>query len=826
MTALRCLLLLAIVLSAIACDVAEPLDPVGTCDSVAFPASSPVTHGRAEIARALADTGGRAITHVYVDDQGCGAPLVSRAGVTLSDKPESFVIVADGNGTSVVGRDEVGAMYGALELAERLRGGLAVPPAQPIVASPAMPIRAANLFLPIPAADEKSWWFLDEGFWREYLDMLARARLNILDMHGMFAYDTALFPNALLYFASSESFPDVGVAHADRKRNLAMLEKVVSMASARGIKTGLMTYRTDLSIDGVQPAPALGDDQVVQYTREATADLARHVPTLWRFGFRIWESMHDASFYPDSVIAGLKDAGTNIGLYTRSWGVTKSSMLDLADAVDGDLLCEVKYNGEQLGSPYVITGGRMGPEAWSNFSFEDYLDPPEPYTFVFQIRSGGTHRMFRHASYTRIRRAVAGAMLGAAQGISLEAPHAFFPARDTYHAVAGDRFSPWTFRRDELQYLMFGRLAYDLDTPDTVFQQALRERTGTDAFWAPLQAASDVVPWIQTAHTCGPDQRHFAPDLEWAGTVGYWASPADTVYPNSPCPTNYHGPLDTLAVASPIEAAQDLIAGKGTSRVSPIEVAREVLYDAALARAAAAVPYDPSNVEARDFARECSALADFGEYFGHKLRAATALAVYGGSGAADYLAAARSETALADAAWTALAADTAYIAPFLEMMKMVLIGFPTYHWSMMVPHLAEDPASIDQYVAEAGPHLPSSPPSLPPAATFLDSTRPAGPGLASLVAEEPVDGKQWVMATLIHDLPESARVRLWWKEFSGLTDWNVTDAVRLDDHTFLASADKEDASGFFAIEIEGGPGASYRYPDSTQGAPYVAVPPE
>jgi hypothetical protein len=816
----------AVVAATGACSVSEPVSPLGTCAAVTFADSSPVAHGRAEVDRALADAGQSTPVHLYLADAGCGVPLLSRARIQLSAAAESFAIFADPSGTVVVGRDEVGAMYGALEVAERLRGGDAVPPAQPIVRTPAMPIRAGNLFLPIPAAGETTWWFLDEGFWREYLDMLARGRFNILDMHGMFGFATSLFPNALLYFGTSKSFPDVGVSLADRERNLAMLKRVVDMASARGIKTGLMTYRSDLTVDGVTPGPVLTDAELATYTREATTDLAVHVPTLWRFGFRIWESTHDASFYPDTIIAGLKDSGTKIGVYSRSWGVGKGSMIDVLDAAGGDLIVEVKYNGEQLGPPYVVTGGMMSQKAWWNFSYADYLDPPAPYTFVFQIRSGGTHRMLRHASYDRIKRAVKGALLGSSQGISFEAPHAFFPARDDYHVSPDDRFSPWTFRRDELMYLMFGRLSYDFDTPDTVFRQALRERTGTDAFWAPLQAASDVVPWIQSVHMCGPDQRHFAPDLEWAGTVGYWASPATTVHPNSPCPTDYHGPLDTLAFTTPFEAAQDLLAGEGTSRVSPIDVASIVLHDAAAARAAAQVSFDPANAEARDFARECAALADLGDYFGHKLKAATALAVYGGSRAPDYLDAARAETALADAAWTALAGHTAHIAPFLEMMKMVLIGYPTYHWSMMLPHLAEDPASIDQYVADAASRpVPTVRLGLPPAATFLDAVRPAGPGLLSLVADQPQGKKQAVTARFGRDLPDSARVRVWWKAFSGFADWSTAHAKRVDAHTFRAQIDKGDNAGYFAVEILDGPGASFRYPDPLVGPPYVAVPP-
>ena len=127
---------------------------------------------------------------------------------------------------------------------------------------------------------------------------------------------------------------------------------------------------------------------------------------------------------------------------------------------------------------------------------------------------------------------------------------------------------------------------------------------GTDALWGAVQAASDIVPWIQTAHTCGPDQRNFAPELELGGTVAYWASPSDAAPPPDACgivaaPQVYHGPFDAAFVASPHDAAADLLAGRPTARLGPLDVARQVLADVAAARAAAAVPVDPANAEAR-----------------------------------------------------------------------------------------------------------------------------------------------------------------------------------------------------------------------------------
>lgn len=817
--------LLACVVAAVslacACGAPEALNPVPICASAPPTADSPVAHGLEALTQALAAVNSPARVRVLVAGDGCAAPLIAAAGATLATGPESFVIVPNGAETVVVGSDPTGAMYGALELAERVQQGDALPIAAPVAGTPDLPIRAANLFLLLPLQGETSadWWFLDQGFWTEYLDMMARARLDVLDLHGMYGLESTLFPNALLYFANTATFPDVGVPAADRAVNVAMLRTIVAMAAARGIKVGLMSYRSDLTVDGIAPPPDLTDDQVGAYTREAAADLARSVPGLWRLGFRIWESQHDASWYIGTFVAGMKDAATDALLYSRSWGVGKGSMIDIVNASSGDVVVEVKYNGEQLGPPYVITGGILGGTGWWNYSYVDYLEAPDPYTFVFQVWSGGTHRLFRHASFDRIRRTVAGMKLGAARGFTLMAAHCFFPERDDYHASPADRFSPWTWRRDELEYLMFGRLGYDPSTPESRFRGILAQRTGTDALWDAVQAAGDIVPLIQSAHTCGPDQRSFAPDLEWAGNVGYWASPQSTVGPGAYCDTEYHGPYDTMAYASALETASDWVAGIGTAKLSSLDVAGIALQDADLARAAASAPFDAANAEARDVARECVALADLGDYFGHKLRAATALAIYGQSAQPDYLATARAETDAADQAWTALAADTAYIAPFTETMRMSHVGLPVYHWSMILPLLHEDLDSIDTYAQ--GVTAPFPPVSLPPA-TALMAPRRDGPGLLSLVPQPPQGNTQAVEVRFAGPVPPGASVRVVWKEFSGLADWQRTEAV-LQAGVYRALLPKSDPNGFFAVEVQGGPGVGWRYPDATHGAPYVAV---
>ncbi len=217
-------------------------------------------------------------------------------------------------------------------------------------------------------------------------------------------------------------------------------------------------------------------------TRAKRSSSAHERPVgLAYLGFRVEEGLRPPSWRKDTVPRrALAEAHTGTRVATRTWAVQKPDILSLAAYGGPETIVEAKYNGEHLGPPYVVAGGRM--PVWNSYSYEDYLDPPTPYRFVFQVRAGGTHRIFRYANYTRTRRAVRTlGMSPRVHGFTLEAAHAYFPQRDFYHANPADSFSPWTFRRDELAYLLFGRLGYDPDTPESIFEGALTKRIGTAA---------------------------------------------------------------------------------------------------------------------------------------------------------------------------------------------------------------------------------------------------------------------------------------------------------------------------------------------------------
>jgi hypothetical protein len=813
-------------------DATVMLSPM--CPVTSLPARSPLAYGKGQLDAALLAAGATKTFCILTADNAAAAGALTGASATLDPRPESYAIVTTGGSTTfIVGRDESGAMYGALELAERVKldGASVMPPAMPITGAPAMPIRGIQVYMTTPQTGESPWWFVDKNYWEPYLDLLARTRTNFLDLRGMYDVNTTGFPNALPFFAHSPSFPDISDPRINRDANIAALEQIVALAKMRGIKTGFMTFSAGSN-------QLMNDADLQTYMREAMTDIASRVPDLWRMGFRIGESGKEDTWYKDTAIKGVTDASQTIGIYTRSWGTTKTKVLSIFEAAGNDPMVTIKYNGEKMGPPWVAVGGAAASYR-KDYWYEDYLQPPtstaagKPYTVTFEFRQGGTYRIFRNTSLWRARLAASTFTMGLSKGVAIEPTHAYMPQQDFWHADE-DKFSPWAYRRDELTYYLYGRLSYDGATPERIFRTLIKERTGTDALWEPMQAAGDIVPWIDTAHQFGPDQRDFAPELEMGGEVGFWAQPGDPDFLRNclhcgkqRAARPHNNPMDTFVVASPTEAAADYIAHRATTKISPLDVARYVLDAAAKARAAGQVPIDMANAEAHDIQRECIAEADLGDYFGHKLRAATVLAVYLQSGVQDYLDLARSETTAATDAWTKLAADAEYIKPFVEAMRMKReIMIAPFHWKAELGWIPDEAKSIDKVQAAVTTTPPPAPnPALAPAATWVANVRPAGPGFTSLTVDPPDPAAaSWKVTVVLANAPMAGSVvNLLWKplEQKPGSDF-VPVAMTGSGTTYEATVPGTGSGGIFAVEVVSGT-TGWRYPDPMVAVPYLVV---
>lgn len=650
-------------------------------------------------------------------DRAAGA---RKSDVTLqirkSGKREAFEITGDGKKVRIVGSDQNGAMYGAAEFAEALKRDPGHAWSMKVKREPYLVDRGVNLFLTLPwnyqkndtdyelgaLTDPKRWWFHNEDYWVTLLDLMARSRLNWLDIHGAWDISVTNAPNLYAYFVTSRTFPKVGVPEQIKAANLRQLNHVIDLAHDRGIRVSLMAYEANLRIpQNPNPGYEATEANIYKYTKEVVEETIRKAPGLDAIGFRIGESGRSESFFKCYGEA-VKASGRDIPLITRSWITTKQKVLPLARA-SKDFTVEIKYNGEQWGAPYPVMGGRMAN--WYSYSFEDYLTdsrdeglgrgtlktattthdarstshasrpssaseklwpgwpaegggnwPSQPYKIVWQVRANGTHRIFPFYNPTWVRRTISAMRMGTASGYTIEGEDAYYPkSPDYYLANPKDKYYEWIHQRDEMYWMTWGRLGYDPRTPESVFDARARELLGpkSEEMVQVWKQVSTKLPWAFMAFSLGSDHRDHAPELEWGG--------------DSTAFIQGQG-LDSL-VFTPINEEFANRATKGIDgRASVWDLA--VSMNSLLSLADAAESYSKSaNPRGREIAEGVRMMSLLGYYYRGRFRSAHALANMEATFGAQFRDT-RVENMFEAAGVLQLMAENRFYKPFTERLRM------------------------------------------------------------------------------------------------------------------------------------------------------------
>jgi dienelactone hydrolase len=777
-----------------------------TAMALAQPAG-PVDFGRRAVQEALAEQGLKATVDLTMTGTGV---------------PESYEISFKNGGAVIRGADANGVLYGALALAERIqRRGREALSGPPVSGKPFLHDRGWNLFITLPwndatantdydqsaLTDPARWWFANDGFWRTLLDQMAGARLNWLDIHGMWDISVTDAPNLYAYFIQSDRFPKVGVAPSTKAANLRRLHKIIGMAHARGIRVSLMAYEAHFRTPHAPNPYPENEADLYAYTREVVEKMIRQVPELDAIGFRIGESGHGEAFF-NSYIEAVRASGRDIPLITRSWLARKSRVVALAKAAK-DFTVEIKYNGEQWGAPYMVMGGRMA--GWYSYSFEDYLSdsqvpdaarlwpgnpairggrwPAEPYKLVWQVRANGTHRLLPIYNPEWVRRAVRSMPLGTASGFVVESLDTYYPKTQAYYlADARDSSCDWTHERDWMYVNLWGRLGYDPDTPDELFEAMVADKLGKAA--APLvvawKAASRIISTAYSAFSLGPDHRNHAIELEWGGdTAGYLAAE----------------PFDSHVFKSIKEDLADSATHALDGRLSPWETAARLESDAVAAAKAAEIPVSaaPTGEQKRlkELMTACVQASHLGRYYAERFRSAyrAGQAQAGMAVAAGYATYHMKE---AEKEWSLLAACP-YYKPFVERLRM---RTNAYHWSQELPKIKAEAERL----AKIAPSL-------------VDSIAPVAKGsnLPELSIEIRGDSVKL-------SLPAAGIKRAWAliKPLPSSAFFHKSPMARRGE-SFAYEFKREPWGHSVAAEVEGDSGV-HRLPGWEADAPYFVVP--
>ena len=719
--------------------------------------------------------------------------------VTVPEKAESFAIARRDDDIFVVGRDSTGTMYGLLELAERIKlDGLdALKVEKPIVQSPYLEFRAVNPFLTLPMPGDRDWWFHSEEFWSGYLDMLARDRINWLDLHGMYNIITTRFINMLPYFTKSEKFHDVGVSPEEAKRNMIMLQKVIRMAHDRGIKVAVMNYYAAWSIpEKPNPSHPQTEAYLAEYTRETVAQFLRQAPDLDMFGFRIGESGMGADFYRKSYLQGIADSGTHPELFTRSWGATKEKVADIVDQNGGPIYLEIKYNGEQYGQPYQVAGGRIS--GWRDYSYQDFLSYPRPYRVVWQVRVNGTHRTFRWGNPEWVARTVRSATLGDAAGISVEPLNTYYPMTDFLHkhGIKHDTIH-WGYERDWFYYQLWGRLAYDPNLGERIWLAEFENRFGKDIgghLYRAMAESSKIVDLGYTFHALGPDHRQHAPDLETGGDLRAWVKGE---------------PFDTQVAQSVQEYVSNIVEGRVSGKAGPLDGAK-MIHDAADASLWELDGLPELTGEVKCIALDVRALAALGNYYSSKLRAATELALLEATGDEQHGEAAGEYASKAYMAWHELSEITnSHYKPFVENLRMNT----RFHWKNQERLLVKDFEIIRKAMGKAKPAQSER---------LAENSGPKPQVVASDVKLITMDSEHKRLIVQAQ-LKGADSVVLWHKSLPSESRWTATQ-MKPDATGYTASIDVGPTGAMYYLEAKSSSGAIL-FPDFRKETPYRAVEP-
>lgn len=168
--------------------------------------------------------------------------LLADHRITLLETAEALCIrklcLQGGTLLLICGRDARGLAYALLEAARAVETvGEGDAPLDAVFEMTEAPfLRTRSITVHLCNADLESEWYFAERFWENYLAMLARCRYNNFTLTFS---DQTNYPNPIYaYLADVPGFPQVRVrrlTEANRRRNLAMLQRISDLAHARGL---------------------------------------------------------------------------------------------------------------------------------------------------------------------------------------------------------------------------------------------------------------------------------------------------------------------------------------------------------------------------------------------------------------------------------------------------------------------------------------------------------------------------------------------------------------------------------------------------------------
>src|SRR5690606_28783543 len=281
---------------------------------------------------------------------------------------EGFVIATTAEGSIVVaGADDSGALYGSLELADRVAAAGELPASLMLVDAPDFRLRGPTIgmqkpeLLPgrniyeYPYIPDLFPFFYDEQHWREYLDVLLANRMNTLYLWNGHPFASLV---------RLERYPyAVEVPDDVFRRNVEMFNFITEEADKRGIWVIQMFYNIYVSKPfaerhGIDTMHERSDPLIADYNRLSIAKFVEHYPNvglLVCLGEALQGQENQQQWLNDVVIPGVKMGLERLGkteeppIVVRAHSISDPhALIQAALPLYRNLYTMAKYNGESL----------------------------------------------------------------------------------------------------------------------------------------------------------------------------------------------------------------------------------------------------------------------------------------------------------------------------------------------------------------------------------------------------------------------------------------------------------------------------------------------
>ena len=278
---------------------------------------------------------------------------------------EAFVLHRFGSTIVVAGYDASGVLYGALELADRIRAAHALPATLDYEDHPSLLLRGFCIGMQkpeityegaeydYPYTPQNFPFFYDKAEWTRYLDMLAAERVNTLYLWNGHPFTSLL---KLPRYPEAQELSD-----AQLDQNIAMFHWLTSEADRRGIWILQGFYNIHLShaFARAHHLPyhlSAPNPLAVAYTRYAISEFIRqypHVGLMMTLGEAL-SPHHGAEWLTQAIIPGVKDGLAEIHSTTEPPIVVRAHATDIDDDLAaasplyGNIDTMFKWNGESL----------------------------------------------------------------------------------------------------------------------------------------------------------------------------------------------------------------------------------------------------------------------------------------------------------------------------------------------------------------------------------------------------------------------------------------------------------------------------------------------